>query len=89
MTREELTEASDLCRRASEQATGETRERLYEQSNQLATLAERDRGPDHGRLARHMNALDELAVGLDGEAATTVERARELVGEYRSGVEGV
>ncbi|MFB6079646.1 MAG: hypothetical protein ABEJ81_01400 [Haloferacaceae archaeon] len=89
MTRDELSEASDLCRRAAEETTGEARERLYEQSNQLAKLADREQGPDHGRLARHMNALDELAAALDGEAADLVERARTLVGEYRQGVAGV
>ena len=89
MTRAELSEASDLCRQAAEETTGEARERLYEQSNQLATLADRDRGPDHGRLARHMNALDELAADLDGEAADVVSEARDLVGEYRQGVAGV
>lgn len=89
MTRDELGEASDLCRQAAEATTGESRERIYEQSNQLAELAERDRGPDHGRLARHMNALDELADEVGGDAADLVERARDLVGEYRQGVEGV
>ncbi|MFB6303313.1 MAG: hypothetical protein ABEH78_10705 [Haloferacaceae archaeon] len=89
MTREELSEASDLCRQAAEGTTGDTRERLYEQSNQLAQLADRDRDPDHGRLARHMNALDELAEEADGETADLVEEARDLVGEYRQGVEGV
>ncbi|MFB6282111.1 MAG: hypothetical protein ABEH40_08835 [Haloferacaceae archaeon] len=89
MSREELDEASDLCRRAAAEATGEARERLYEQSEQLATLADRDRGPDHGRLARHMNALDELEGEVGGEAADLVGRARDRVGEYRQGVEGV
>lgn len=89
MTREELAEASDLCRRAAEGVEGGARDRLHEQSRQLAELADRERDPDHGRLARHMNALAELADELDGEAADLVAEARDRVGEFREGVEGV
>ncbi|MFB6303707.1 MAG: hypothetical protein ABEH47_00950 [Haloferacaceae archaeon] len=89
MTRPELEEASDLCRRAAEGLEGEARDRLYDQSNQLAKLADREQGPDHGRLARHMNALGELADELDGEAAELAAEARSKVSEYRRGVEGV
>lgn len=88
--RELLSEASELLRRASEAVDDEdTRDRLYEQSNQIATLAARDRGPDHGRLDRHMNTLGTLADELDGATSQQVADARELLREYRTGVEGV
>jgi hypothetical protein len=90
MAREQLREASDTLREASELVDAEeTQERLYEQSDQLAWLATRDREPDHGRLAKHMNALYELANELDGEAADLVTEARESVAAFRETVEGV
>lgn len=85
-----LDEASELLRRASEAVDdGDLRDRLYDQSDQVATLAARDSGPDHGRLARHMNALGDLADQLDGPANRQVADARDLLREYRTGVEGV
>jgi hypothetical protein len=89
MARGELEAASEELRRASELADGDLQQRLYDQSNQVAELAARDRGPDHGRLDRHMNTLYEIAGETDGELHDRVVAARDHLGEYRSGVEGV
>lgn len=89
MVRQQLREASELLREASERADDDLKERLYEQSDQLARLATRERDPDHGRLDRHMNALYEIAEETDGDLSTSVREARDAVGEYRKTVEGV
>lgn len=89
MVRDELQQASDTLREASELVDEETQKRLYDQSNQLAELATRDTDPDHGRLDRHMNVLHELGSELDGEASELVQSARHSVKEYRKTVPGV
>jgi hypothetical protein len=89
MPREELQNASDELRAASEAAEGELQRRLYDQSNQLAKLATSERGPDHGRLDRHMNILRELREEADDDVAARVDSALDSVREYRTGVEGI
>ena len=87
--REELSDASDALRTATETTAGETRERLFEQAEALADAATADTGPDHGKLARHLHVLREIEAEVDETAADQVERARDLLSSYREGVDGV
>lgn len=86
---EELSDASDALRTATETTTGETRERLFEQAEALADAATADEGPDHGKLARHLHVLREIESQVDETAADHVARARDLLSSYREGVDGV
>jgi hypothetical protein len=89
MARDELADASDELRQAAETATGDTRERIYEQAEAFADAAVADEGPDHGKLARHLHVLREIEDNVGEEATAHVETARELLSEYREGVDGV
>ena len=90
MTHEELSEASELVRRAADATDdADSAETLTNQADQLDRLAERDRGPDHGRIARHQHALRDVQDELDGEPADLLAEANERLNAYRSTVEGV
>ncbi|MFB6170288.1 MAG: hypothetical protein ABEJ06_03990 [Haloarculaceae archaeon] len=95
MSRTYLRDAGDALAEAADETTKDAAaDRLSGLADQLHSLAERERGPDHGRLARIQSALDEVESGLtDGQgdeaAAAAIERARQQISEYRSGVEGV
>ena len=95
MSRSYLQDAHDAVNEAAAESTDrEATDRLSGLADQLETLAGRDRGPDHGRLARIQTALGEVESGLsesagDEAAAAAIERARQRLSEYRSGVEGV
>lgn len=89
MVHEELQEASDELRQASEKASSELQERLYDQSNQIANLATSERGPDQGRLDRHMNVLREILEETDEDVREHVEEAQAKLLSYRETVGGV
>jgi len=90
MTHEELSEASELVRRAADATDdADSAETLTKQADQLEQLAERDRGPDHGRIARHQHALRHVQGKLDGEPADLLGEANDRLNAYRSTVEGV
>jgi hypothetical protein len=89
MTRENLTEASDVLASAAEATDDDAAERLTSLSDQLETLAERDRGPDHGRLARIESGLDEVQADVSDEVAATIEEALDAIRAFRETLEGV
>jgi hypothetical protein len=89
MTRENLTEASELLASAAETTDDDAAERLTSLSDQLETLAERDRGPDHGRLARIESGLDEVQTDVSDEVAATIEEALDAIRAFRETLEGV
>lgn len=95
MSRTYLRDARDAIAEAAEETVDEdAADRLSGLADQLGNLAERERGPDHGRLARIQTALNEVESGLseqqgDEAAQAAIERARQQISEYRSGVSGV
>lgn len=92
MAHEELGDASDALRDASEAAqTDELRERLHERSDALATLASKERKPDHGRLAREDGILRDVLADHDTseDVSEHVETAREKIREFREDLPGV
>lgn len=90
MTRTELATASDLLKRAANEASdADDAERLEGLADKVDAYATADRGPDHGQLARIENALSELGETTTDDALAAVEDAHEHLKEYRSGVEGV
>ena len=92
MAHEELSDASDALREASEAAESEElRERLHERSDALATLASKERKPDHGRLAREDGVLRDILADVDAsdEIEENVEAARDGIKEFRKDLPGV
>ncbi|SNZ15461.1 hypothetical protein SAMN06269185_2492 [Natronoarchaeum philippinense] len=92
MTHDELADASDALKDASEAAaTDELREHLHERSDALATLASKDRKPDHGRLAREDGVLRDVLDDNDvnEDVSEHVETAREKIREFREDLPGV
>lgn len=92
MAHDELGDASDALREASEAARAdELRERLHERSDALATLASKERKPDHGRLAREDGILRDILGDHDAseEVSENVETARTKIREFREDLPGV
>ncbi|GAA0669037.1 hypothetical protein ACFQDG_04085 [Natronoarchaeum mannanilyticum] len=90
MAHDELSDASDALRDASENAeSDDLRERLHERSDAVATLADKERKPDHGRLAREDGKLREILEDAGEEVGEHVERAREKIREFREDLPGV
>lgn len=89
MTREELSEASEVLKQAADQAGGDAAETLREQARQLASLADSDRGPDHGRLARHQAKLRDVRAEVDDEVGARIDEANDRINAHRETLEGV
>lgn len=89
MSREELTEASELLREAGERAEGTLADRIDATADQLERLAGTARGPDQGRLARIENTFRELEADADDATEGTVRTAHEKVQSYRETVSGI
>lgn len=89
MTREELSEASEILAAAADDVGGEAGDRLQEQARQLDDLAERERGPDHGRLDRHQQALRDVKAEVDDDVASRIDEANDLINAHRETLEGV
>jgi hypothetical protein len=89
MSRERLSDASELLRRAAEGSDDASAERLRGFADRVDRMATADRDPDHGKLASVLLKLDEIAAGLDEEQAETVQAAREKITAFRETVPGV
>lgn len=90
MAHEELQDASEALRKASEAAdSDDARERLYTHSDELARLATADQGPDHGRLARVERQVSTVAEQTGGDVEAHVQEAISYIHAYREDLEGV
>ena len=89
MSREELTEASELLREAAETSDEAPAERLRGFADRLDRMAAADRDPDHGKMASVLLKLDDIADDLDVEEAETVQQARDHITSFRETVPGV
>jgi anti-sigma28 factor (negative regulator of flagellin synthesis) len=90
MTEQTLANASEHLESAASQTTAaETSERLTELAEQVADLAANESRADHGRIARIQAAIDEIQPKVDDETATTIEAARDDLGDFRETLDGV